>query len=348
MKKEILYNKKSREILLKELQNESFKRITCSFYRYTTIKELEKFRDTLYREWSTLKIYGRIYIAEEGINAQLSCPEQNWELFKNNLQSHNSLKEIIVKVALEEGESFYKLTIKIKDEIVAYGIDKNEYDMDITGHHLSAKSFNEKLKDKNSLVVDMRNYYESEVGHFDNAIIPDVDTSRDLLPEVKNLLKGHEKDEVLLYCTGGIRCEKASSYLIKSGFQNVNQLKGGIIQYSHDIKKEGLNSKFIGKNFVFDARLSERVTEDILSFCHQCGEPADQHLDCGNDACHILFIQCDKCNLKYSGCCSTDCQDFASLPIEEQRVLRKDPKKIVSKARYSSRVKPKLNKSDYL
>jgi UPF0176 protein len=348
MKKEILYNKKSRELLLKELQEESFKRITGSFYRYRTIKDLEKFRDILYKEWSALKIYGRIYISEEGINAQFSCPEQNWEFFQNNLESHNNLKEIPIKIAIEDGESFYKLTIKIKDEIVAYGISNDDYDMQVTGDHLSAKVFNEKLNDENSLVVDMRNYYESEVGHFENAIVPDVDTSRDLLPEVKKLLKGHEEDEILLYCTGGIRCEKASSYLIKSGFQNVNQLEGGIIQYVRDIKKENLDSKFIGKNFVFDARLSERVTEDILSFCHQCSEPADQHLDCGNDACHILFIQCEKCNLKYKGCCSKECQDFSSLPIEEQRVLRKDPEKIVSKARYSSRVKPKLNELDYL
>ena len=189
MKKEILYNKKSREILLKELQEESFNRITCSFYRYTTIKDLEQFRDILYKEWSTLKICGRIYITEEGINGQFSCPQQNWESFKNNLQSHNALKGMQIKIALEEGESFYKLTIKIKDEIVAYGIDKNEYDMGITGDHLSAKLFNEKLNDENSVVVDMRNYYESEVGHFENAIVPDADTSRDLLPEVKKLLK---------------------------------------------------------------------------------------------------------------------------------------------------------------
>ena len=348
MKKEILYNKKSREILLKELQEESFKRITGSFYRYRTIKNLEEFRDILYKEWSALKIYGRIYVAEEGINAQFSCPEQNWEPFKKNLQSHNNLKEILIKTAIEDGESFYKLTIKIKDEIVAFGISDDEYNMQVIGKHLSAKFFNEKLNNKNSLVVDMRNYYESEVGHFENAIIPDVDTSRDLLPEVKKLLKGHEEDEILLYCTGGIRCEKASAYLINSGFQNVNQLKGGIIQYTRDVKKEGLEPKFIGKNFVFDARLNERVTEDILSFCHQCGATADQHLDCGNDACHILFIQCKKCNLKYEGCCSEECQGFARLPIEEQRVLRKDPKKIVSKARYSNRVKPKLNKLDYL
>jgi len=191
--------------------------------------------------------------------------------------------------------------------------------------------------------VDMRNYYESEVGRFENAIVPDVDTSRELLPEVKRLLQGHEQDEVLLYCTGGIRCEKASAYLINSGFEKVSQLKGGIIQYAHDVKQQGLESKFIGKNFVFDARMGERVTNDVLGVCHQCGLPADRHLDCGNDACHILFIQCVACNEKYNGCCSHECQEFASLPIEEQRALRKDPEKVVSSARYSSRIKPKLN-----
>ena len=206
------------------------------------------------------------------------------------------------------------------------------------------KEFNSKLEEDNTLVVDMRNYYESEVGRFENAIIPDVDTSRDLLPEVKSLLNGHEEDEILLYCTGGIRCEKASAYLIKNGFSNVNQLQGGIIQYAHDIKSQGLDSKFLGKNFVFDARMGERVTNDIIGECHQCGRSADKHLDCGNEACHILFIQCDKCYKEYDGCCTKECKDFASLPIEEQRILRKDPEKVVSQTRYSSRVKPKLTR----
>jgi len=342
MKKEHLYNKKSRELLLSELRQESFDRITCSFYRYTQIKDPVFFRDVLYREWKELNVFGRIYIAKEGINAQFSCPEHYWDLFKTSLESHEVLKSIQLKIAVQDGESFYKLKIKIKDEIVAYGVDEGEYDMSEIGRHLSAEEFNDKL-DKKSTIVDMRNYYESEVGRFENAIVPDVDTSRELLPEVKRLLQGHEQDEVLLYCTGGIRCEKASAYLINSGFEKVSQLKGGIIQYAHDVKQQGLESKFIGKNFVFDARMGERVTNDVLGVCHQCGLPADRHLDCGNDACHILFIQCVACNEKYNGCCSHECQEFASLPIEEQRALRKDPEKVVSSARYSSRIKPKLN-----
>lgn len=342
MKKEVLYNKKSREILMAELQAEPFERITCSFYRYINIDDPITLRDELYREWDHIGIFGRIYIAKEGINAQFSCPEQNWDAFKANLDSRDILRDMPLKVALQDGESFYKLTIKIKDEIVAYGVGEDEYNIDKVGNHLCAEDFNKKLSDENTVVVDMRNYYESEVGQFENAIIPDVDTSRELLPEVKRLLEGYEQDDVLLYCTGGIRCEKASAYLINSGFENVNQLHGGIIQYAHDVKEKELDSKFIGKNFVFDARMGERVTDDIIGSCHQCGVPADRHLDCGNDACHILFIQCDECHDKYNGCCSIECQEFAALPVEEQRMLRKDPEKVVSNARYSSRIKPKL------
>ena len=342
MKKEILYNKKSREELQAELQSESFKRKTCSFYRYITIEEPGELRDELYRQWSNLNIFGRIYISVEGINAQLSCPVQNWDKLIKNLNSHSILKEMPVKIAIQDGESFYKLTIKVKDEIVAYNVNNDEYNMNKVGHHLSAEEFNEKLDQDNTFVVDMRNYYESEVGRFENAIIPDVDTSRELLPEVKKLLGGHQDDEILLYCTGGIRCEKASSYLIHQGFKHVNQLDGGIIQYALDVKSKGLKSKFIGKNFVFDARMGERVTKDVIGKCHQCEQPADRHLDCGNDACHILFIQCDECYKKYSGCCSKECEAFSELPIEQQRVFRKDPEKVVSNARYSSRIKPKL------
>ena len=344
MKKETLYNKKNRLDLENELKNEIFSRVTCSFYRYVFIENPELLRDELYREWSTLQILGRIYIASEGINAQLSCPENNWNLFVDTIRSRDILNNIPIKKAIQDGASFYKLTIKVKEEIVKYNVDKGDYDMNHVGKHLSAKEFNSKLEEDNTLVVDMRNYYESEVGRFENAIIPDVDTSRDLLPEVKSLLNGHEEDEILLYCTGGIRCEKASAYLIKNGFSNVNQLQGGIIQYAHDIKSQVLDSKFLGKNFVFDARMGERVTNDIIGECHQCGRPADKHLDCGNEACHILFIQCDKCYKEYDGCCTKECKDFASLPIEEQRILRKDPEKVVSQTRYSSRVKPKLTR----
>ena len=137
------------------------------------------------------------------------------------------------------------------------------------------------------------------------------------------MLSKNKNDKILMYCTGGIRCEKASSYLIKHGFKDVNQLEGGIIQYSNDVKKNNVKSKFIGKNYVFDNRLGERVTSDILSDCHQCGSPSDEHINCDNQACHILFIQCKKCNKKFNSCCSKECRDFIKLPIEKQKELFK-------------------------
>ena len=230
-----LYNKKSKEQLREKLALEDFNRITCSFYKYVSLDSLEELRDQLYAGWNSLGVLGRIYLSKEGINAQVSIPEDNVDSFKTNVTKHSMFKDINFKIAIQEGISFYKLNIKIKDEIVAYKVDSSEYDMDKIGTHLDYKEFNKAIDD-GATVVDVRNYYEGEVGKFEDAIIPDVDASVELLPEIKKLLKGKEDDKILMYCTGGIRCEKASSYLIHHGFKDVNQLNGGIIQYANDIK----------------------------------------------------------------------------------------------------------------
>ena len=198
--------------------------------------------------------------------------------------------------------------------------------MKITGDHLNSDEFNKAMDNPETLVVDMRNKYESEVGRFEGAMLPNVDTSRELLTAVSKLLQGKKDNQVLLYCTGGIRCEKASSYLIKKGFKNIKQLKGGVINYANEIKEKKLQSKFIGKNFVFDARLGESITDDILGKCYICKSPADKHTDCKNQICHILFLACEGCAKKFEGCCSNKCKEIAALPIEKQRVLRKSRK----------------------
>ena len=344
MKKDdrFLFNQKDREQLKGDLAEEDFARRTCSFYRYIHIDDPQALRDELYKEWFDLRILGRVYIAAEGINAQISVPEPRWDQFLETLNSRAVLTSMPLKHAVHEGQSFLKLAIRIKQEIVAYNIPANQYDMSHVGEHLNAAEFNKAIDNPDSIVVDMRNYYESEVGHFKTAITPNVETSRELLPQVKHLLKGQEDKEVLLYCTGGIRCEKASSYLLHHGFKNVKQLTGGIIQYTHDVKEQQLDSKFIGSNFVFDDRLEERITADIIGVCHQCATACDTHTDCMNQACHILFIQCPDCKASYNGCCSSECQEFAALPLEEQRILRKDPEKVVSKTVHTARVKPRL------
>ena len=279
-------------------------------------------------------------MATEGINAQISIPKHNIKKFKTYLESCNNFKGLEYKIAIKEGISFLKLTIKIKDEIVAYKISGDEYNMDHVGKYLNYLEFNKAI-DEGATIVDMRNYYEGEIGKFENAIIPNVDRSQELLPEIKKLLSNHKNNKILMYCTGGIRCEKASAYLLHHGFIDVNQLQGGIIQYANDIKKNKEESKFIGKNFVFDHRLSERITNEILGKCHICKTECDTHVNCLNQACHILFIQCLICKKKYKGCCSKKCANFIKLPREEQRKLFRIGK-ISFNAQKSDKIKPKL------
>ena len=331
-----LYNKKSKQELINHLNSELFERITCSFYNYITIESPQVLRDNIYSKFDSLKILGRVYIASEGINAQISVPNHHWKEFIEETYKINFMQNVPIKKAVNEGTSFYKLVVKVKKEIVAYGLSKNLYDMKKVGEHLNPQEFNEAIEKENTTVIDMRNFYESEVGRFKNAEIPLVEKSKELLPEVRRMLNGRENNQVLLYCTGGIRCEKASSYLIKSGINNVKQLRGGIIQYAHDIKKNGMKSKFFGKNFVFDARLGERITDDVIANCHICGKPSDNHHDCNYDACHILFIQCIDCSTKLDGCCSEECKINASKSIEEQKEMRKNPKNIIKKRYFRS------------
>ncbi len=326
-----LKNRLNKEQALEKLKAETFKRKTFSFYRYVKIKDPVETRNKLFVEWEALGALGRIYVAEEGINAQMNVPEPQWEAFVEKLNKWPEFKDMPFKHAIEDpAESFWKLTIKIKNKVVADGLNDETFDASDVGQHLSALDFHEKLEDPDVICVDMRNFYESEVGHFEGAITPDAATFREELPMVKEDLKDKKDKELLLYCTGGIRCEKASSYLRHHGFKKVYQLHGGIIEYAHQVKAQGLESKFKGKNYVFDGRTAERITEDVLSNCHQCGTECDVHVNCANLACNLLFIQCDNCAETNKGCCSEDCKNLSLLPEEEQREIRagqlkKDP-----------------------
>ena len=344
--KKNMFNKLSKEQGLKLLAQEDFKRKTVSFYRYVIINSASELRDELYESWKNLGVLGRIYLAHEGINAQLSIPEHNWNEFVNKVHSNPLFIDMPFKIAVEDdGQSFFKLTIKIRKQIVADGLEIDEYDVTNVGKHLDAKAWNDALEN-GATVVDMRNHYESEIGKFKGAICPDVETFKEELPEVKELLKGKEDEQILLYCTGGIRCEKTSAYLKHYGFTDVNQLHGGIIDYARQLNNnETLSNNFEGKNFVFDERRGERISDDVISSCHQCGEPFDTHVNCRNVNCNLLFLQCDSCKEKYENCCSIDCIEIVNLPSEKQKELRKgtDHKKMY----YShKRVNLKLKQDD--
>lgn len=319
-----LHNRVDGRILKEKIRQNPEKRVTISFYKYHHLKDLQQFRDTLYLNLDTLAVLGRIYIADEGINAQISVSEENLEAFKNYLYNIDFLNQVRLNIAVQDdGKSFFKLKILIRKKIVADGLDDSTFDVTNCGVHVKAEDFNKLAEDPNTVIVDMRNHYESEVGHFKNAVCPDVDTFREELQAVEDIMRDHKDKNLLMYCTGGIRCEKASAWMKHKGFKNVFQLEGGIIKYAQDVKAQGLENKFVGKNFVFDERLGERISNDVIASCHQCGAPCDDHTNCKNDGCHLLFIQCKACAEKYDSCCSEECQNVMKLPPEAQKEIRK-------------------------
>lgn len=325
-----LYNTlsaKEREALIEEA---GLERLTISFYQYARIGNPSIFRNHLFIHWNELDVLGRIYVAHEGINAQLSVPAVNFNTFKAHLDSITFLENVRLNIAIEQdNKSFLKLKVKVREKIVADGLNDDSFDVTNKGIHVDAVKFNELIEDSNTILVDMRNHYESEIGHFKNAITPDVDTFRDSLDIIEKDLADHKEDKKLvMYCTGGIRCEKASAYYKHKGFKNVYQLEGGIIEYTRQVNNLNLENKFLGKNFVFDHRRGERITDDVIANCHQCGSPCDNHVNCANEACHLLFIQCDACAEAMNNCCSVDCKEIHELPFEEQKKLRKG--KVVS------------------
>ena len=333
-----LYNKLSAAERAKMIDDAGDKRLTISFYQYHKIEDPTLFRNNLFIDWNELGVLGRTYVSFEGINAQISVSASRFTEFKTHLDEIDFLKDVRLNIAIEQNnKSFLKLKIKVRNKIVADGLNDETFDVTNIGTHLKASEFNEIISREDTVLVDMRNHYESEIGHFDGAVTPDVDTFRDSLDIIENDLKEHKEDKnLVMYCTGGIRCEKASAYYKHKGFKNVFQLEGGIIEYVRQVKEQDLENKFKGKNFVFDHRRSERVSDDVISVCHQCGESNDDHVNCANEACHLLFIQCPSCQEKMDICCSDECKEIHSLPFEVQKEMRKgkgESNKIFKKGR---------------
>ena len=323
-----LHNKIDSRLLKEKMRSAPEDRTTISFYKYHQIADPAAFRNELYKNFEALNVMGRVYVASEGINAQISVPSDRIDAFKGYLFSIPFLNGVRLNVAVQDnGKSFFKLKILVRKKIVADGLNDDTFDVTDQGVHVNADEFNRLAKDPNTIIVDMRNHYESEVGHFIDAIRPDVDTFREELQVVQDLMRDQTDKNLLMYCTGGIRCEKASAWMKHLGFRNVFQLNGGIIKYAQEVREQNLENRFIGKNFVFDERLGERITNDIIAVCHQCGKACDDHTNCRNDGCHLLFIQCIECGEKYKGCCSEACVETLTLPQDVQKELRKGKNK---------------------
>jgi UPF0176 protein len=318
-----LHNEEDWRVLKKKMEESDEARLTISFYQYYQLVNPQLFRDYLFIHWDALGVLGRTYVAHEGINAQISVPREHFEAFRTHLYSISFLEGVRLNLAIDDdGKSFYKLIIRVRDKILADGLNDHTFDVTNRGKHLSATDFNSLAEKEDTILIDMRNHYEHEVGHFKGAITPDVDNFRDSLPVILDNLEGLENKNILMYCTGGIRCEKASAWLKHQGFENVHQLNGGIIEYARQVQQQGLENRFVGKNFVFDERLGERIGQEVIAHCHQCGTPSDHHTNCANIGCHTLFIQCDGCKEAYTNCCSEECKEVLQQPDEVQKQLR--------------------------
>lgn len=347
----VLHNQISNKKLKERMLTDTEPRTTLSFYQYFTIDDPKAFRDYLYIQLNKLNVYGRVYVAKEGINAQISVPQKKFSDFKYALcASHPALDQVRLNIALEDHRgSFWVLRMKVRERIVADGINDDNFNPKNIGEYLQADRINQMIDDPDALFVDMRNHYEHEVGHFKNAIKIPSDTFREQLPMALEILRDKKDKKIVMYCTGGIRCEKASAYMRHNGFKYVYHIEGGIIEYSRKAKEQGLPIKFIGKNFVFDNRMGERITDDVIANCHQCGTPCDTHTNCKNEGCHLLFIQCLNCEAKLKGCCSEICKKEIELPLEERRKYRNKHEygiKIFNKAKSSLQSKIQILKQE--
>lgn len=334
----VLHNRISNETLKAQMLAETEPRTTISFYKYFSIVNPKATRDALYIALSELKVFGRIYLAHEGINAQISVPASNVDALRELLYGFDpALDGLRFNIALDDdGKSFWVLRMKVRDRIVADGIDDPTFNASDVGAYLKAAEVNAMLDDPDAVFIDMRNHYEYEVGHFERAMEIPADTFRDQLPKAVEMMQAHKDKKIVMYCTGGIRCEKASAFMKHNGFKQVWHIEGGIIEYARRAREQGLPVRFIGKNFVFDERMGERISDEVIAHCHQCGKACDSHTNCLNDGCHLLFIQCPGCAEKFDGCCSEACQEEHKLPEEEQRKRRagrENGNKIFNKSR---------------
>ncbi len=262
-------------------------------------------------------VKGRIYISQEGINGQMSGSYEACQSYMQWLKSQKSFSNVVFKVDPSDKNIFYKMTVKVREQLVAFD---QPVDLSQRGKHLSPKEFDEVLENEDYHLIDVRNDYEMKIGYFETADLPPCNSFRDFKSYTESTLipkKEQLRDKkILMYCTGGIRCEYYSAYLAEKGFDNVYQLEGGVINYSHEIGK----GRWKGKLFVFDDRLACKVGEsnECISTCHHCDQASDTYYNCANMDCNELFTCCSSCLERFRGCCNEDCQSSTKLrPFNE-------------------------------
>ncbi|MFY0599749.1 MAG: rhodanese-related sulfurtransferase [Cyclobacteriaceae bacterium] len=276
------------------------------YYCYSKIEDPETFREQHHIRCLDLNLKGRIIIAEEGLNGTVSGLRADCETYMNEVKSDPLFADIEFKVDQTEGYTFEKMHVRVKPEIVHVDLPHIN-PREKTGGYIEPAEFKEILKEQpeDTVILDVRSNYEHSVGKFKNAVTLDIENFRDFPEKVNEL--GHLKDKkVVTYCTGGIKCEKASAFLLEQGFENVYQLHGGIIKYGLEADGED----FEGKCYVFDSRITKdlnTVNPSVISKCYVTGKPSDRMVNCANPHCNLHIPMSEEGAEIYNGCCSEEC-----------------------------------------
>lgn len=279
------------------------------YYCYTPIADAEQFAADHLKFCKSLGLKGRIIVAEEGLNGTVSGTVDNCKIYMDTLLADPRFASTDFKIDEHEGHAFEKIFVRYKPEIVHSGLrDPKIIDPSKeTGKHIDGKTFLEMKNDPNVVILDVRSDYEHQVGKFKNAITLDIQNFREFPEKVKEL--DYLKDKkVITYCTGGIKCEKASALLLKEGFKDVYQLHGGIIKYG----KEAGGEDFEGVCYVFDGRVTvpvNSVNPSVISVCHHCGKPSTRMINCANPECNEHMPMCEECGWEWNGSCSSECKE---------------------------------------
>ncbi|SFS43706.1 rhodanese-related sulfurtransferase [Marininema halotolerans] len=290
------------------------------YYHYVPIEDPEKVTDEHLRFCNELGLKGRILIASEGINGTVSGPVEATQAYMDAMHQDPRFKDMEFKVDPHEGHAFKKMHVRHKKELVTFRVDKELDPNQRTGTRLSPEEFYQAMQDDEVVILDGRTGYEFDLGHFTNAIRPDVDSFREFPQWIRENLGDKKDKKILTYCTGGIRCEKLSAFMLEEGFSDVSQLQGGIVTYGKDASVKG--DKFKGKCFVFDERISvtiNQVNETVEGRCCHCNQPTHRYVNCSNNDCHDLHFNCEECAREYDGYCNL-CNDQAQAATKTAEV----------------------------
>lgn len=279
---------------------------TLLYYRYARLDDAEEFAKKHLKFCKELGVLGRVIVAPEGLNGTISGSKEQCQAYMDTIEADKRLTGVHWKIDEVEEPSFLKMHVRYKPEIVNSGLHTEVDPTEKTGVHLTPTEFKQLKNSEDVVVLDVRSNYEHNVGKFKNAVTLDIDNFREFPDKVEELKEKYKGKKILTYCTGGIKCEKASAFLLKKGFEDVYQLHGGIINYGKEVGGED----FDGNCYVFDNRVQvpvNTVNPTVISRCLNCGTPTVRMVNCANPHCNDHFVQCEHCGGEMEGSCSTQC-----------------------------------------